>query len=226
MRIDLIIIAVYLIAMLAIGYRVSDQSRDVEGYTVGNRNMSGWPLGLSVLATFLSSITFLGIPAKTFSQGNWNAFIFGATAPIAALVAVRWFVPLYRQGVSLSAYELLESRFGYWARAYAALSYVTLQIIRIGNVLLLVALAMKPMLRWDAPPGDWAERFSAAEWVDVKIVCILLLAGLVVIVYDVLGGIRAVVWTDVWQVFILTFGALWVLAELTIARRWCRRFLS
>lgn len=218
MRIDLLIIGLYLVGMLAIGYRVSDQSRDVEGYTIGNRNMSPWPLGLSVLATFLSSITFLGLPAKTLSQGNWNAFVFGATAPIAALVAVRYFVPLYRNSAGLTAYELLESRFGYWARAYAAMSYVALQIIRIGNVLLLVALAVEPMLRWDEPPAAWADRFSAAQWVDVKIVGILVLAGLVVIVYDVLGGIRAVVWTDVVQVFVLTFGALWVLAELTIDR--------
>lgn len=218
MRIDLIIIGLYLVAMMAIGYRVSDQSRDVEGYTVGNRNMTGWPLGLSVLATFLSSITFLGLPAKTLSQGNWNAFVFGATAPIAALVAVRYFVPLYRNSTGLTAYERLESRFGYWARAYAAVSYVALQVIRIGNVLLLVALAVEPMLRWDDPPAAWADRFSAAQWVDAKIVGILVLAGLVVIVYDVLGGIRAVVWTDVVQVFVLTFGALWVLAELTVAR--------
>jgi SSS family solute:Na+ symporter len=217
MRYDFLIIGLYLAGMLAIGYRVSDQSRDVEGYTIGNRNMSGWPLGLSVLATFLSSITFLGLPAKTFAQGNWNAIVFGATAPIAALFAVRYFVPLYRSSSALSAYELLESRFGYWARAYAALSYITLQIIRIGNVLLLVALAVEPMLRWDKPPA-FAADLSASQWIDAKIVGILLVCGIVVIVYDVLGGIRAVIWTDVIQVFVLTFGALWVLAELTIVR--------
>lgn len=218
MRIDLIIIAVYLLGMLAIGYRVSDQSRDVEGYTVGNRNMSGWPLGLSVLATFLSSITFLALPAKTLEQGNWNAFIFGTTAPIAAVVAVLWFVPLYRGGSRLTAYELLERRFGYWARAYAALSYIALQAIRIGSVLLLVALAVEPMLRWDEPPVEFLSHLSAQQWLDVKIVGLLTVAGLVVIVYDVLGGIRAVIWTDVVQVVVLTFGALWVLGELTVAR--------
>jgi SSS family solute:Na+ symporter len=218
MRIDLIIIAVYLVAMMAIGYKVSDQSRDVEGYTVGNRNMSGWPLGLSVLGTFLSSITFLALPAKAYSQGNWNAFIFGAMAPIAALFAVRWFVPLYRKSVHLSAYELLGTRFGYWARAYAALSYVTLQVIRIGTVLLLVGLAVEPMLRWDAPPVGWLSHLTAQQWVDVKIVGLLVVSGVVVIIYDVLGGIRAVVWTDVWQVIVLSVGAVWVLAELTVAR--------
>lgn len=216
MRIDFIIIGVYLVAMMWIGYRVSDQSRDVEGYTVGNRNMTGWPLGLSVLGTFLSSITFLAVPAKTLSQGNWNAFIFGAMAPIAAFVAVRWFVPLYRRGVHLSAYELLESRFGYWARAYAAISYIALQVIRIGTVLLLVGLAVEPMLRWDEPPSAW--NLTPEQWIDTKIVGLLVVSGVVVIIYDVLGGIRAVIWTDVWQVVVLSVGALWVLAELTIAR--------
>ncbi len=218
MRIDLIIIGLYLLGMLVIGYRVSGQSRDVEGYTVGNRNMSGWPLGMSVLATFLSSITFLALPAKTLEQGNWNAFVFGTTAPIAAVVAVLWFVPLYRRGSRLTAYELLETRFGYWARAYAALSYIALQVIRIGSVLLLVALAVEPMLRWDEPPVEFLSGLSAEAWVDAKIVGLLVLAGFVVMVYDVLGGIRAVIWTDVVQVVVLTFGAIWVLAELTVAR--------
>jgi solute:Na+ symporter, SSS family len=218
MRIDLIIIGAYLLAMMIIGYRVSDQSRDVEGYTVGNRNMSGWPLGFSVLATFLSSITFLAVPAKTLSQGNWNAFIFGATAPIAAFVAVRYFVPLYRHSIHLSAYELLESRFGYWARAYAAISYIALQIIRIGTVLLLVGLAVEPMLRWDEPPAGWFGDLTSQQWTDTKIVGLLLVSGVVVIIYDVLGGIRAVIWTDVCQVVALSLGALWVLAELTAAR--------
>src|SRR5690606_26778381 len=75
-RIDLWIVVVYLLAMLLIGFLVSFKSRDVEGYTVGNRSMSGWVVGLSVLGTFLSSITFLGLPAATY-DGNWSSYVFG-----------------------------------------------------------------------------------------------------------------------------------------------------
>jgi SSS family solute:Na+ symporter len=80
-RPDLWVVAIYLVTMLVIAFRVSSGSRDVEGYTVGNRQMSGTVIGLSVLGTFLSSITFLGLPAKTFSA-DWNAYVFGLAMPL------------------------------------------------------------------------------------------------------------------------------------------------
>ncbi len=193
-RADLWVIFAYLAGMLLVAWRVSDKSRDAEGYTVGNRAMPGWAVGISVLATFTSSISFLGLPATTYAE-NWNRFVFSLTLPAAALIAVIWLVPLYREGVRFSAYEFLESRFGYWARAYAVVSYVALQIVRVANVLLLVALAVAPMLGW-------------------SIVGTIILLGVIVIVYDTLGGIQAVIWTDVMQVVILLVGALWCLAVL------------
>ena len=91
LRWDLWIIVLYMVGMLVIAWRVSKTSRDVEGYTVGNRRMAGWAIGLSVLGTFTSSISFLGIPSKAFDT-NWNVFVFSLSLPIAALVAVRYFV--------------------------------------------------------------------------------------------------------------------------------------
>lgn len=198
-RIDLWIIVGYMAAMLWIGYRVTDGARNVEGYTVGNRSMNGWVVGLSVLGTFLSSITFLGVPANVIRNKNWTTFAFGAALPIAAIVAVRYFIPLYRRKLNLSVYELLEQRFGYWARAYAALSYSALQMIRIAMVNLLVAIALEPLLGWG-------------------VTTTLVVVGVVVIVYDVMGGIRAVIWTDVVQVFVLISGALWCVFEISRQR--------
>ncbi len=194
-RSDLWVIFIYMVAMLAIAWRVSSSSRDMEGYTVGNRNMPGWAIGLSVLGTFTSSISFLALPATTYAT-NWNAFVFSLALPVSALIAVLYFVPLYRRNVRFSAYEFLEMRFGYWARVYAVLSYVVLQIIRVAMVLLLVALAVAPMLEWQIIPT-------------------LILLGSLVIVYDTLGRIQAVIWTDVIQVVILLAGALWCLFALT-----------
>src|SRR5262245_8528130 len=94
-RADLWVIFIYLAAMLWIGWRVTDGSRDVEGFTVGNREMSGWVIGFSVLGTFLSSITFLGVPGRVFKDGHWNTFAFGLALPVAALAAVQYFIPLY-----------------------------------------------------------------------------------------------------------------------------------
>lgn len=210
-RVDLWIVGLYLLAMLAIGWYVSDQSRDVEGFTLGNRSMPGWVLGMSVLGAFLSSITFIALPAKTYTQGNWNALIFGLMPPVAALLAVKWLVPLYRHKTRLSAYELLEQRFGYWARAYAALSFLATQILRIGMVQLLVAYAVSPLIDWQ-PPEGW----NPDDWYRTKVLTLLAVCGGVVIVYDVMGGIRAVVWTDTLQVTVLAFGAVWCLGELMI----------
>jgi len=191
----LAVVAIYMAAMLGVAWFVSAKSRDVEGYTVGNRNMSGWVVGLSVLGTFTSSISFLAVPAMIYSDRNWNSFVFPLAVPVAAVVAVRWFVPLYRREVQLSAYEFLERRFGYWARGYADACFLLLHTIRVGMVLLLVALAVQPLLGWNVLP---------------TIVCL----GVLVIVYDVLGGIQAVIWTDVVQVAILFGGAAWCLAVL------------
>jgi len=207
-RIDVLVVLVYLGAMLAVAFLVSSRSRDVEGYTVGGREMAGWVVGLSVLGTFLSSITFLGLPSKTYAA-NWNAYLFGAGLPVAALVAVVWFVPLYRRGDRISAYEFLEQRFGYWARLYADLSYLVLQLIRVGTVLLLVAFGVEPLFR---PEGTL--HVAAEAWQSRTIIAILVSLGLLVIVYDTLGGIRAVIWTDVLQVGVLMGGACWCLAIL------------
>ncbi|MBS0211066.1 MAG: sodium/solute symporter [Planctomycetes bacterium] len=197
-QLDVWIVIIYLAAMLIIGWCVTDGSRDVEGYTVGNRQMRGWVIGMSVLGTFLSSITFLAVPARVYKDGNWNAYVFGMALPVAAVVAVFCFIPLYRGKVHLSAYELLEQRFGYWARGYAAFSFLALQLLRVAMVLLLVALAVEPLLGWG-------------------VVNTLVAISLVVIVYDVMGGIKAVIWTDVAQVFVLTIGAAWCLWAMVSA---------
>jgi SSS family solute:Na+ symporter len=202
--------------------------------------MPGWVVGMSVLGTFLSSITFLGLPASTY-RGNWYAVVFGMALPVAAWVATCYFVPLYRTAGRLSAYELLEERFGYWARIYANLSYLALQMVRVGIVLLLVAFAVAPLLdspaRLSSPPipsddseaspragkpaapvdsaGRVSERAGGlSDAFAGRIIAILVGLGLLVIVYDTLGGIRAVIWTDVIQVVILVIGAAWCLIVL------------
>jgi len=151
-------------------------------------SLPGWAVGLSIFGTYVSSIGFLGNTGKAFG-GNWNSWVFGLSLPIAALIAVRYFVPLYRGGGQVSAYYHLEKRFGPWARTYALICYLLAQLARIGTVLYLVALALSPLTGW-----------------DVK--TIILLTGLVVTIYTLLGGIEAVIWTDVAQSIVLMAGAV------------------
>ena len=196
MRIDLIVIALFLLGTFAIGMILSGSSNTVEAYSVGDRNMRGWIVGLSVLGAFLSSITFLGVPAEAY-KANWKGLTFGLALPIAALFATLYFIPLYRSGNRLSAYEFLEERFGYWARFYAAVSFALLQFVRTAMITLLVAFALEPMCDW----------FAATQ--EAKINAIILIMGVVVVVYDMAGGVRAAIWTDILQVSMFALSAAW-----------------
>ncbi len=156
--------------------------------------LPGWAVGLSMFGTFLSSNTFVGVPGQAFA-GNWNAFAFSLSLPAAAALAARWWVPFYRRGGAVSAYHHLEARFGRWARTYAVACYLLTQFARTGSILFGVALAMNALTGW---PVAW----------------IVLGTGVVVTAYTLIGGIEAVIWTDVIQSLVLTVGALVVVGLL------------
>ena len=150
--------------------------------------MPGWVVGLSIVGTFVSSISFIANPGKTFS-GNWNPFVFSLSLPYAAWVATKYFVPFFRNGTSFSAYEHLEQRFGVWARVYAATFNVLYHVFRIATILFGVSLAVSALI-------------------DVRIEVIIVGLGILVIAYTLMGGIEAVIWTDVVQSVILIGGML------------------
>jgi solute:Na+ symporter, SSS family len=120
---------------------------------------------------------------------NWNSFVFSLSIPIAILLAVKFFVPLYRSVGSPSAYTYLERRFGPWARIYVASFWMLTQVMRVATILYLLALPMFVILGW-----------------DMRI--IILITGVSVLIYSVFGGIKAVVWTDAIQAIVLIAGAL------------------
>ncbi|HEX2100630.1 MAG TPA: sodium:solute symporter [Candidatus Synoicihabitans sp.] len=185
---DLIILAGYFVATLAVGVALSSRSRSVEGYAAAGRSLPGWLTGLSILGTYVSSISFLALPGKAFAS-NWNSFVFSLSLPLATWIAVRWFLPFYRRGGHLSAYEHLEARFGSWARVYASVCYLLTQLARMGAVMYLMALPLNVLLGWDI------------RW-------IILVTGVSVTFYTFIGGIVAVIWTDAVQTVILIVGAV------------------
>lgn len=185
---DLFVLLVYTFGVLLFGAWFYRDAATPEGFTAANRNLPGWLVGLSIFGTYLSSISFLALPGAAFA-GDWNRFVFSLSLPIAAYVAVRWFAPLYRATHDVSAYAYLERRFGLWARLYALVCYLLTQVARIGTILYLVALALQPLTGW-------------------PIEAIILGGGVVIILYTVIGGIEAVIWTDAIQSVILTLGAL------------------
>ncbi len=150
--------------------------------------MPAWIVGLSIFATFVSSISFLALPGKAYMT-NWNAFVFSLSIPFAAILTIKFFIPLYRGIGSISAYYYLEQRFGIWARTYASLCYILTQVMRTGAILMLLALPLNALFGWN-------------------IKTIVILTGLAVMLYSILGGIRAVIWTDAIQSIILITGAI------------------
>lgn len=157
-------------------------------FTLGGSKIPAWVAGMSIFATFVSSISFLALPGKAYAS-NWNALVFSFSIPVASIMAVKFFVPLYRGLGSVSAYNFLEIRFGSWARVYASACYILTQLMRTGAILLLLALPLNAMFGW-----------------NVKTVIIV--TGIAVTFYSMLGGIQAVVWTDAIQGIILIVGAI------------------
>jgi SSS family solute:Na+ symporter len=186
--VDLLVVAVYLLGVVALGAWFARRTRSMEAYSLGSRRVPGWAVGLSILGTYLSSISFLANPGKSYAS-DWRPFVFSLTLPICSWIAARWFIPFFRNKIQTTAYQHLEDRFGYWARAYAGCTLILLQIARVAVVLYLVALAMGQLLGW-----------------DVHIVILAL--GALTIAYTVAGGFEAVIWTDVVQSIVLIVGAL------------------
>ncbi len=186
--VDLGVLVVYVLGIVALGIYMVRRTRSVEAFTVARRSLPGWAVGLSILGTYLSSISFLALPGKAYG-GDWNAFVFSLTLPFAALIAIKLFLPLYRRTGLISAYQYLEERFGPWARLYAGLSFILIQVGRMGAILYLVALVLHPLTGFDV----WA---------------IIVVTGIIVTLYTTIGGIEAVIWTDVVQVIVLMGGAV------------------
>lgn len=186
--IDFIVFFAFIAGTLLFGCSFFSKNRNSAEYTSAGGKLPAWVVGMSIFATYVSSISFLALPGNAY-MSNWNPFVFSLSIPLAAWIAAKYFVPFYRKINSISAYSYLEERFGYWARVYASGCYLLTQIARIGSVLYLMALPLHSMLGWSVP-------------------AIILVSGFCVVAYSVLGGITAVIWTDAIQGIVLIAGAL------------------
>ena len=189
--IDLSIIFIYLLAMVWVGYYFSRKNKNSDQFTKASGSIPGWAIGLSIYATFLSSNTFLGVPGKAFGS-NWNAFVFSISMPFAAWVASKYFVPFYRGTGEISAYTHLENRFGPWARTYTVICFLLTQLARMGSIFFGMALSLQAL-------------------VGYPMSTIMIVMGICIILYTVMGGMEAVIWTEVVQAIIKTLGAVLIL---------------
>lgn len=192
--IDVIVFLLFTGGIVAFGCSFFKKKSSAAEFTNAGSNIPGWVIGMSIFATYVSSISYLGYPGKAFA-GDWNAFVFSLSIPFASYFAAKYFVPFYRSQGSISAYSFLEHRFGKWARLYASSCYLLTQIARMGSILYLLALPMNQLFGWDIPT-------------------VIVITSIVIVIYSMIGGIKAVIWTEAIQGIILIGGALICLGVL------------
>jgi len=185
---DYIVLGAYLLALVAIGFYIAPREKSTEDFFLAGRRVPWWAAGLSIFGTQLSAITFLSIPATVFAT-DWVPFLANMCIVLVAPVVVYFYLPFFRRLNVTTAYEYLERRFNLAVRLFGSVSFILYQLGRMGIVVLLPALAL-----------------SAVSGIGVT--ASILIMGVLATFYTVLGGIEAVIWTDVLQVLVLMGGAV------------------
>ena len=192
--IDFVIFLVFTLGVVVFGCSFFKKGSSADEFTSAGHSIPGWVVGMSIFATYVSSISYIGYPGKAFAA-DWNAFVFSLSIPIASYFAAKYFVPFYRHSGSVSAYTFLEEKFGAWARLYASACYLLTQIARMGSILYLLAVPMYILMGWNLH-------------------AVIILTSIGIIIYSMMGGLKAVIWADAIQGIILIGGAVLCLAIL------------
>ena len=191
---DLLVIAIYFVAVAAIGLKFARRQTTTETYFVAGRSIPHWAMGLSIFATIISSITFIAYPGAAYKE-NWNLLVPGFMAVGVLLVVGTTLIGFFRHAVGMSAYEYFEKRFGYGARAYSALAFTAGHFSKMGFVLFTITTAICGMTGWD--------KYQ-----------VIVVVGFVTVFFTLIGGLEAVIWTEVLQGIVKLAGVLVVIGVL------------
>ena len=191
---DWLVIIVYLAAMVGIGlyFYLQEKRASTADFFVGGRSIPFWAAGISLYATNTSSISFIAIPAKAF-ETNWQYLTNNLIAVVGLMFVAVWIVPLLRRLDLMSVFSYLEKRFHPAIRMLASALCIAMQIgSRMSVILFLPALAI-------------------ATITGLDVVWSILIMGVFTILYTTLGGMKAVIWTDFVQVFVMFGGAIFAI---------------
>lgn len=181
--VDYGIIIIVIMITLYMGMRYAKNQTSTHSFFSAKGRVPAWAIGMSLLATLISSVTFLGYPSEGYTS-NWILLVQGLMVPVVLLVSIWFIVPMYRKVIGLSTYEYFEKRFGSFARYYSSIAFVLRQFSGMGTVLYLLAVALSSM--------TGANTFL-----------IIACTGAIIITVNLLGGLEAVIWLDVFQGFML-----------------------
>jgi SSS family solute:Na+ symporter len=191
---DLGIMLAYLAAMVSVGLRFSRKQTSTETYFVASRSIPSWAMGMSIVATLITSVTFIAYPGSAYGK-NWNYLIPGFLVVGVLVIVGAFIIPFYRHVVGMSAYEYFGKRFGRPTRMYASFAFTLAHFSKMGFIFYLLALTVNSMTGW-------------------RIDYIILIVGVATVFYTMMGGLEAVIWTDVIQGFVLWVGVIVCLGYL------------
>jgi SSS family transporter len=188
--VDVAVVLAYLVGTTLLGAWFSRGQRDVKTYFVGDRNVSWWLVLVSIVATETSTVTFLSVPGFGYKPGGNFTFLQLCIGYLIGRAVVAWFLlPQYFRGVLLTAYELLRRRFGPAVQRTASGLFLVTRTVADGLRLFLTALLLQQFTGWD---------FQLS----------MVVMGAATILYTYLGGMQAVIWTDLIQFVVYLLGAV------------------
>jgi len=205
--VDLAVIVAYLAAITWFGARFRRSQRSLRDYFLGGRTAPWWAIGLSIVSAETSTLTVIGTPALSFSSNfGFLQVVFGYL--LARVVISTLFLPHYFRGEMFTAYELIGRRFGERVRRVAAGTFLILRAlaegVRVFALSIVIAIVLAPLY----------QRFGIAAWAEAGSIFLIVVLTLF---YTFEGGMTAVIWTDVVQMFLYVGGAL--LSFFVILRR-------
>lgn len=196
---DWAVIAVYLMGMLGIGlyfYSRNAQKSEAE-FFLGGRSIPFWAAGISLYVSNASSISYIAVPAKAFAT-NWQYLLSNMIVVVGLMFVAVWVVPLLRRLDLMSIFHYLETRFHPGIRVLSSALYIVFQLAgRMTIILFLPSLAI-----------------STVTGIDVAL-SVLIMGG-VTVCYTVLGGMKAVIWTDFLQLFVMFGGVFFAIAFIVL----------
>jgi solute:Na+ symporter, SSS family len=194
--IDWTIIALYLTWIVVDGLRLTKRSKGIEDYFLASRSLPWWAIGLSVMATQLSAITMIGTTGQAYADGmRFIQFYYGL--PLAMIILSVTLVPFFTNARVYTAYEYLERRFDSKTRTLTAFLFLVARGMSTGVVISAPAVVLSVML-------------------GLSVTATCLLIALPTAVYTMFGGVQAVTWTDVKQMFLIVFGLVAVVIALVL----------
>lgn len=193
--VDTAILVLYGLLMIGMGIYFLRKTKTSEEFMVAGRGIPAWAAGIAVMSAYTSSISYIAVPGKAFDE-NWHPLIFALTAIPVTWFVTEYVIPHYRKHQIISVYKYLEDKIGEWGRVYASLSFVLFMIGRTAVILYLSSLLL-------------------TSFIDVDIRTLILIIGILTIAYTLMGGMEAVIWTDVIQSVIMIGGLLFSAYILT-----------